>query len=262
MKLTKSLALAVIAALMVGCGSKDGGGNGTTGDTSGKTGEAKPVTLRLNLNKGEKWTETMTGDVRVDATDFKAPEGASPSALKEIEEAKNSTGKFTMTNEYEVIETGTDKIKIKRTTVAAKGEGTGPLGQMTKFLEEEKGKSKEKSFTAKNVESEFDKQSPAFAVEFPEQMVKVGDSWEGLMNFMGTEGKGKYKLELIEEVNGKKCAKISCTPTNTEKVDVTEPVMMWIDVATGKTVKGSMHTKMKDGPGGLTMLFNIDIEMK
>lgn len=246
--------LCIATAMLVGCGAKGGGVVSTDG----------PVTLRLKMNKGDKWTDTLTGDVKMDLTNFKPAADISPQEKKMVEDSKNDTAKFTITYDYEVSGSGAEKVEIKRTATEVKTEGTGMLGDMVKLLEMQKGSSKELKRSAKNMEEELDTESPIPAIEFPERAIKPGDSWDGTATFAGAKGKASFKFEANEEVGGKNCAKISFKPTVVEgkKVTVQEPIVVWIDTANGRTVKGTMTCGFADGPDGVLTNINFAFQQK
>lgn len=252
----KILSIGLAAAMLMGCGAKGGG--------SSSRGSSEPVTLRLKLNKGDKWSEVVVGDVKMDLSNYKPLPTATEQEKKMVEDAKNDTAHFEISYDYETAESNAEKLVIKRTATEVKTSGTGMLGDMVKLLEMQKGSNKDVKRSVRNTEDEIDTESPLPAIEFPEGAVKPGDAWDGAVTFSGAKGKANFKFESVEDVGGKSCAKISFKPTLEEgkKVTVNEPIIVWIDTATGRTIKGNMKCGFADGPDGVLMVITFDFKQK
>lgn len=255
-----TLMIGMAAAVLMGCGAKNGG---DTAKGSGQT-STEAVTLRLKLKKGDKWSETVSGDVKMDLTNYKPLPTATEQEKKMIEGAKNDTAHFDISYDFETRESSADEVVLKRSATDVKTSGTGMLGDMVKLLEMQKGSSKDVKRSARNTEVEIDTETPVPAIEFPENAVKPGDTWDGTVTYAGAKGKATFKFESMEEIGGKSCAKITFKPSMTEgkKVTVNDPMTVWIDTATGRTVKGTMICGFADGPDGVLMNITFQFQQK
>lgn len=267
-----ALVAAVIMAAAIGCAKKeegtDGGTTGSTtsgGTTGGTTGSSAdnsgPITLKLALNKGDKYDVTMEMDTEIDMSAVQPPEGADPKTVEMMKQGGSM--KMKATEEREVVDVQPGKITVKSITTDAEGSGTGMFEeQATKMAADEKGKEKVMVNDERNrrVDDPAAKNDDSLTFEFPDKEIKVGDTWTGKSKFQDKDIEMTFKFEKRETVDGIDTAVISATFDTPEWKSV-EPMMSWYDIKTGVPIKGTGKVEMTMPNGGKGVI-NITMSAK
>jgi len=175
---------------------------GTTGGSTGSTAQNEgPVTLRLAMNKGDKYEVAMEMDSQVDMSAMTPPPGADAKTLEMIKQGGSM--KMSTTEEREVVDVQPGKITVKGTTTTATGDGTGIFQEQAKAMAaDEKGKEKVTVNDERNrrVDDPAAKGDDSLTFEFPEKEIKVGDTWTGKTKFQDKDVEMTFKFEKRETV--------------------------------------------------------------
>ncbi len=238
MKVKFSL-IALAALAIFGCGSKTE--TGTTGEASDKPVEVsnEPVTLRVSGAKGDSIQLLTKMAVEGDTSSMEKPAGMPDAQWEETKKMMSGPMKMSM---EATITTVIDEIKdgnfhMTSTTTGVKASGEGMMkAQAEQMAKSEEGKVKKVVRSDRNKILEGDDMDNPFAFEYPENPVKVGDTWESDTKISGSTAKAKYKVVGMEEVLGKKCVVLEMTYEAGELTTAT-PAKMWIDTLNGAPVK-------------------------
>ncbi|HRF60395.1 MAG TPA: hypothetical protein PLH94_10860 [Fimbriimonadaceae bacterium] len=274
--MNKNLWITLVAAVLmigaIGCAKKEestgttGGttAGGTTGGSTGSTAQNEgPVTLRLAMNKGDKYEVAMEMDSQVDMSAVTPPPGADAKTLEMIKQGGSM--KMSTTEEREVVDVQPGKITVKGTTTTATGDGTGIFQEQAKAMAaDEKGKEKVTVNDERNrrVDDPAAKGDDSLTFEFPEKEIKVGDTWTGKTKFQDKDVEMTFKFEKRETVDGIDTAVVSATFEGPEFKTV-EPMMSWYDIKTGVPIKGTGKIEMSIPNGGKVMMtMNMTVKKK
>ncbi|MBV6457147.1 MAG: hypothetical protein HONBIEJF_00254 [Fimbriimonadaceae bacterium] len=88
-----------------------------------------------------------------------------------------------------------------------------------------------------------------FEVSYPEGAVKPGSVWSGKIRFNGIDVVTNYRLVKFDKVDGTDAAQIDIQFVGSETAKVLEPLELWVDVATGRPLKGHGKIQTQLQPG-------------
>lgn len=206
------LLLSVIAA---GC---SGGGDTLSGVASNE-----PITLAINVKPGDSWTYVMNI----------------------VAQTGTLTQNVTMEMNSKVISAEPNKFVFENGTGDMTIDGKAPAPEVLVVLQKMKvfvtldSKGKAISTRLEGAPPGTPIDSGQQSVPFPDHPIKPGDSWEGETSLRGEKVKGKYKFVAVEEVSGKRAAKIEAA-IETSQIAMDKPMLFWIDIASGMAVKMEM----------------------
>ena len=247
LQISFACALGILAA---GCSG------GTGGSSSG------PVTLRLQGSKGDKYSYKTDVKLTADVSSVPPAPANSPMAAR-IEQMKKGEQSmdFSRTVDAELKDASGGKFTWQETTKDVKASGRGMFAAAAPIVEQEKGKVKTKVFYAsgKPVDPNAlaEGNSTPLIIVFSDKPVKPGDTWSDSTTVNGKTIHTSYKLEKFEKVDGFDTAAISVTINAGEDMKTNQPMMIWIDKATGQPVKADGSVVANQG--GMKM--NISIKM-
>lgn len=248
---------------VVACNS--GTDSGTTAGSGTATADMPTeVTLRLTGEKGQKATYDVSMEVVADVSGMDVPPGPEGEPMREMlkgEHKANATGK----SEVEITEVKDGNVTITTTLVAVDGKGTGMMEGMVQAIQEDKGKPRKITYDARNrkVEGEDDAAaSNPIQFTFPENPIKVGDTWEDEVDIMESKIKLKFKVDGFEKMAGSDAVKISAEVADpAATVTFNTPLTMWYDIKNGHPIKimGDFSSK---APGGVAMNVKLHTQRK
>jgi hypothetical protein len=261
--LSRLLPAAVSAILIMACnsGSESGSASGSGSATANMPSE---VTLRLTGEKGQKVTYDVSMEVAADVSGMEIPPGPEGEPMRDMlkgEHKANATGK----SEVEITEVKDGNITLTTTLVAVDAKGTGMMEGMVQTLEEDKGKPRTITYDSRNRKVKGEEDAAAsnpIQFTFPENPIKVGDTWEDEVDILDSKLKLKFKVDGFEKMNGADAVKISAEITDQQAtVTFNEPMTMWYDIKNGQPIKitGNFSSKAQ---GGISMSIKLHTQRK
>lgn len=208
----------------------------------------KEAVLRLKGEVGDQFTLTTTLETEAEL----------PGSDGKIEKG-TMTLSTTEQHNCEAVAEGKQTWRAK--TIDVTSSGTGPLkAEAERAKNEQMGKSKVLTKDERNrvLGSSADE---TMALTFPESAVKPGDTWTSDTTLAGASVQITFKLERFEKVGEKTAAVLSANVTGGDKVKSTDPVMIYVDVATGWPIRGSAGFAINPMPG-VTSVLKVRMEAK
>ena len=252
MKLDKLIIAILAGVVLVGCGNKDAATTTSGSDSNATTGSTSPVdtskeyTLKVNLNKGDKFAFDVNMQMTADVSGV-----TDPATKKQLEAMGASDSKLnaSATENSEVTEVKDGKFTISNTYADPKVEATGlfkgfpGMTPDTMTIDEHGVTSKESG-------------GNDMSAVLPEKAVKVGDTWDSEVNGKKVTG----KLVGVEQVNGKDALKVEYTGMGSEDMAFDGPVLVWLDPEKGIPVK--MEGKVNMDKQGIKMTGEMSRTLK
>ncbi len=208
---------------------------------SGAGSSSGPVTLRLQGSKGDKYSYTLGVKMTADVSSVPAPPANSPMAARLEQMRKDEQSlEMTRTVDAELKNASGGKFTWQETTKDVRASGKGAFAAAAPIVEQEKGQVKTKDFYAngKPVDpNTSDGSSTPLIIVFSDKPVNAGDTWTDNTTVNGKTIKTTYKLEKFEKVGNFDTAAIAVTVNAGDDLKTSQPIMIWVDKATGRPVK-------------------------
>jgi len=222
--------------LFAGCNKPVDGGSTVSG--SAPAPAPTEATLRLKANKGDKFTMVMEMDTSIDMPN---PAGGAP---------ETHSMKMSVTKEHTCIDVTDGKMKWEEKTIDSTGTGTGPFeAQVKQMVEAEKKKGPVTEVLDDHNKVVESSENDPFSLVYPDEPVKVGDTWEADSKMFDQAVKVTFKLDRFEKVDGKDAAVISASVSGNDKLKMIKPLVVFVDTANGWPMKGDGEFEMEAAPG-------------
>jgi hypothetical protein len=216
-------ALALLA--LVGCAQQQGGA--PTAQQPG-TGEQQAYTLRLQANQGEQFSYNITVEMDMDLSGVEGIE-QQPEAQGEHRGTINARMNLVVKDVQE------DRITFFREIVEPRVEGTGLFQLGGDAMAQQFVTSGEIVVNSRyRVLEGEEAEGASFFPEYPEQAVRVGDTWQSTVQQDGQEQQVTGRLVGVENVGGVDLLRIEFEGIRMSQFASEGPVVFWVNPQNGR----------------------------
>jgi hypothetical protein len=246
------------ALIFAGCGP---GGQTRVQTTAPAQQQQQEVVLRYTGQPGDRDVYNTQVELIADMSQAEVPPGMEAEARKQMEGAHRLN--VEMTTERELVEVQEGRLVWRERITRATAQGEGILQAGAAFVAQQEGTEAVRVYDERGrlVETREGAgaqiQEQAFAIPYPEGPVRVGETWTEQIEVGDQQVQATIRLEGFETIQGRNAARLAVT-YQTEDLQVDEPLMMWVDTATGRPLRGSGTFAMTDRGVRMTMKMSIE----
>lgn len=222
--------------------------------------EGKSYQLSLQLSRGDRLVYSFS-----QTTETSDPSADTPSKVTEQVRAE-------LVEKCVFADQGLYRLETSFRNVDVSVSAEGSFKESAEKLEEER-----RAALQKPGELILDKryqtpgaQPAAPSVSLPGGKIKIGDTWEAKVaeaaddkdpaaQFRKMMPTFKCRFAGIDEINGRKCARVEATLSSTGMAEMKEPAKTWFDLESGVIVRSIMEMKIASRP---LISFRLEMDLK